>query len=157
MIRSKKYTIREFLVMSVRFSIFLLLVHTQTVLGIRDILVRIRIRIPGSIPLTNGSGAFMRGVNWRRGGKALTGARICKPFKEPRKRFPACRASTTTLFVVPVRQATYAGGIESSESIPGLLKRLLIRAQCSARLDRIFRDSHKSLDRECTCVSLGCL
>jgi hypothetical protein len=27
----------------------------QLVLGIRDILVRIRIRIPGSVPLTNGS------------------------------------------------------------------------------------------------------
>jgi hypothetical protein len=28
-------------------------------------------------------------------------ARICKLFKEPRDRFPACRAGTTTLFVVP--------------------------------------------------------
>jgi hypothetical protein len=31
---------------------------------------------------------------------------ICKPFKEPRKRFPAWRVGTTTLFVVPARQAT---------------------------------------------------
>jgi hypothetical protein len=30
--------------------------------------------------------------------------------------------------IVPDRQATYAGGIDSLESIPGLLKRLLIRA-----------------------------
>jgi hypothetical protein len=35
-----------------------------------------------------------------------TGARICKPFKEPRNRFPALRAGTTTLFVVPAFQAT---------------------------------------------------
>jgi hypothetical protein len=33
-------------------------------------------------------------------------ARICRPFKEPRNRFPAWRAGTTTLFVVPARQAT---------------------------------------------------
>ncbi len=33
-------------------------------------------------------------------------ARICKPFKEPRNRFPAWRAGTTTLFFVPDRQAT---------------------------------------------------
>ncbi len=29
-------------------------------------------------------------------------ARICKPFKEPRNRFPAWRVGTTALFVVPV-------------------------------------------------------
>jgi hypothetical protein len=56
-------------------------------------------------------------------------ARICKLFKEPRNRFPAWRAGTITLFVAPARHATQAGGIESSESIPGLLKRLQIRAQ----------------------------
>ncbi len=33
-------------------------------------------------------------------------ARICRPFKEPRNRFPAWREGTTTLFVVPARQAT---------------------------------------------------
>jgi hypothetical protein len=33
-------------------------------------------------------------------------ARICKPFKEPRIRFPAWRAGTTTLFDVTVRHAT---------------------------------------------------
>jgi hypothetical protein len=35
-----------------------------------------------------------------------TRARICRPFKEPQNRFPAWRAGTTTLFVVPARQAT---------------------------------------------------
>jgi hypothetical protein len=45
-------------------------------------------------------------------------SRICKPFKEPRSRFPAWRAGTTTLFHVPARQATYAGGIDSLRSIP---------------------------------------
>jgi hypothetical protein len=34
----------------------------------------------------------------------------------------------TTLFVVQARQATYAGGIDSSKFIPGLLKGLQIRA-----------------------------
>jgi hypothetical protein len=33
-------------------------------------------------------------------------ARICKPFKELRNRFPSWRADTITLFVVPARQAT---------------------------------------------------
>jgi hypothetical protein len=33
-------------------------------------------------------------------------ARIYKPFKEPRNRFPAWRAGTTILCVVPARQAT---------------------------------------------------
>ncbi len=55
-------------------------------------------------------------------------ARICRPFKEPRYRFPALRAGTKTLFVVLARQATWAGEIDSSESIPGLHKRLQIRA-----------------------------
>jgi hypothetical protein len=38
--------------------------------------------------------------------KKLDWARICKTFKEPRNRFPAWRAGTTTLFDVPARQAT---------------------------------------------------
>jgi hypothetical protein len=46
-------------------------------------------------------------------------------FKETRNRFPAWGAGTTTLFYVPAHQA---GGIGSLESIPGLLKRLPIRA-----------------------------
>jgi hypothetical protein len=49
--------------------------------------------------------------------------KICKPFKEPKNRFTACPAGTTTLFIVTARQDTWAGGIDSSESIPGLLKR----------------------------------
>ncbi len=53
-------------------------------------------------------------------------ARIRKPFKEPR--FPAWRVGMTTLFDEPSHQASYAGGIDSLESIPGLLKRLQIRA-----------------------------
>jgi hypothetical protein len=36
----------------------------------------------------------------------VDGARICKPFKQPRNRFPAWRDSTTSLFIVPARQAT---------------------------------------------------
>ncbi len=55
-------------------------------------------------------------------------ARICKPFKESMNRFPASRTDATTLFVVPARQATSAGGIDSLESIPGLHKSLPIRA-----------------------------
>ncbi len=55
-------------------------------------------------------------------------ARICRTFKEPRNRFPAWRAGPTTLHVVPARQATWAGWIDFSESIPGLHKRLQTRA-----------------------------
>ncbi len=36
----------------------------------------------------------------------VDGARICKPFKQPRNRFPAWRDGTTSLFTVPARQAT---------------------------------------------------
>jgi hypothetical protein len=44
---------------------------------------------------------------WQRPSLALLAwARICKPFKEPRNRFPAWRAGTTTLFGVPAHQAT---------------------------------------------------
>jgi hypothetical protein len=38
--------------------------------------------------------------------RAANRARICTPFKEPRNRFPAGRAGTTTLLVVLARQAT---------------------------------------------------
>jgi hypothetical protein len=44
-------------------------------------------------------------------------------------RFSAWRDGTATLFVVPARQATKAAGIDSSELMPGLHKRLQIRAQ----------------------------
>jgi hypothetical protein len=36
----------------------------------------------------------------------VSGARICRPFRETRNRFPAWRTVTTTLFFVPARQAT---------------------------------------------------
>jgi hypothetical protein len=42
-----------------------------------------------------------------------TRVRICKPFREPRNRYPAWRAGTTTLFDVPAHQAMQAGGIDS--------------------------------------------
>ncbi len=57
------------------------------------------------------------------------GARIFKSSREPRYRFPAWRAGTTTIFFVPARQVSKACGIESSESVPGLHNRLQIRAQ----------------------------
>jgi len=47
---------------------------------------------------------------------------IFKSFKEPRNRYPSL-AGPVPLFAVPARQATY---------IPGLLKRLAIRAQDAA-------------------------
>jgi hypothetical protein len=49
-------------------------------------------------------------------GTAEIGARIGKPFKEPRNRFPAWQTGATTLFVVPARQATQAGEIETFTS-----------------------------------------
>ncbi len=49
--------------------------------------------------------------------------------KEPRNRFPAWQAGTTTLFDVPAYQATKAAVVNSLESIPGLLNSLKIRAQ----------------------------
>ncbi len=61
-------------------------------------------------------------IIWRR-------ARTCESFEEPKNRSPASRACTTTLFDVPGRQATWAREIDSLESVPGLLKRLQIRAQ----------------------------
>jgi hypothetical protein len=49
-------------------------------------------------------------------------------------RNPPCRAGTTTLFDVPDRKATLAGGIDSLELILGLLKRFQIRAQVNCVL-----------------------
>jgi hypothetical protein len=60
-------------------------------------------------------------------------ARIFRPFEEPRNRFPPLRTGTIILYVVPARQETWASGIDSSESIPGLHKRLQIRAQIHFR------------------------
>ena len=48
-------------------------------------------------------------------------ARICKTVKEPRNRFPAWRAGTTTLFDATAARLNRLGGIDSLESIPGLL------------------------------------
>jgi hypothetical protein len=39
--------------------------------------------------------------------------------------------------IVPARQATYAGGIHSLESIPGLHKRLKIRALAAVLRTRV--------------------
>ncbi len=92
-------------------------------------------------------------------------ARICKPLKEPRNLFPAWRAGTQPnwrtraricnllrslgidsqpggpvrkpYFVIPARQATKAGGINFSESIPELHKRLLTRAQPTATVHKL--------------------
>jgi hypothetical protein len=50
-------------------------------------------------------------------------AHICKPFKEPRNRFPACGPVTQPY--LPYRPARLR---RLAESIPGLLKRLQIRA-----------------------------
>jgi hypothetical protein len=44
--------------------------------------------------------------------------------------YVASRSGRITLCVVPARQATWANEINSSESIPGFLKRLQIRVQC---------------------------
>ncbi len=47
-----------------------------------------------------------RDLAFNSGIKINSWARICRPFKESKNRFPVWRASTTTLFVVPARQAT---------------------------------------------------
>jgi len=47
-----------------------------------------------------------KGNRWNRDVGTENRARICGPFKEPRNRFPAWRTGTTTLYVVPARQAT---------------------------------------------------
>jgi hypothetical protein len=62
-------------------------------------------------------------------GACYTRARICRPFEEPSNRFPGWRARTTSLLFVPARRATFSNGIDFSESIPGLHKRLQIWAQ----------------------------
>jgi hypothetical protein len=71
-------------------------------------------------------------------------ALFCRSFKEPRDRFPAWWAGTTTLFVLPARQAI-ARGIDFSESILGLLKRLQIRAQAIKGWRNRFLGSLKAL------------
>jgi hypothetical protein len=69
-------------------------------------------------------------------GREYFRARICERFRSPgidsketiSPTYVAWRPGTITLFVFLVRQATQAGGIDSLESIPGLLQRLQIRA-----------------------------
>jgi hypothetical protein len=52
------------------------------------------------------------------------GARICKPFKEPKNRFPAWHAGTTSFMTY-----RHARLHRLAEAIPGLLERLQIRVQ----------------------------
>ncbi len=59
-------------------------------------------------------------------------ARICKPTKEP---IPSL-ASRYDNPIVELAKATYAGVIDSSESIPGLLQRLQIRALFTCYTER---------------------
>ena len=64
-----------------------------------------------------------------------TRARVCKRLRSPGidseesipPAYVAWRPDTTNRVIVPGRQATKAGGVDSSESIPGLLTRLKIR------------------------------
>ncbi len=58
--------------------------------------------------------------------------------------YVARRTGTITIFVLPLRQATYAGESYSLESIPGLLKRLRIRALMTY-VGRLCWDESKSL------------
>ncbi len=75
---------------------------------------------------------------------------MCKSFKEPRNQFPAWQAGTTTLLVVPARQAAQAGAIDSSESIHGLHERLQIRAHAGMeKVSRIWRAMHCRLCINC--------
>jgi hypothetical protein len=81
----------------------------------------LRVSLPGHlqgcVPITNISPAY---TAYLRSGCS---ARICKPLKEPMNRFPAWRDGTKTLFEGP------AGRLHMlAEYIPGLLKRLKIRA-----------------------------
>jgi hypothetical protein len=92
-------------------------------------------------------GEGMRGGSGRKAGRTLVILVHCSPepvfvnlFKEPRNRFPAWRPGTTTLFVVPACHATLVGEIKSLESIPGLLKRLQIRAQAFPHLSACLVD-----------------
>ncbi len=98
---------------------------------------------------------------------ASSWARICKPFKAPRKGFPTWRDGTTTLYGAPARyiglavnskesipgllkhleiwtQTTYAGGIDSLELIHGLLKSLQIRARRGDFVENSNRQATKS-------------
>ncbi len=58
----------------------------------------------------------------------ITRARICKPFKEPRNRFPASGPVRQPYLTYRPSRLHRLRGIDSLEPIPGLLKRLQIRA-----------------------------
>jgi hypothetical protein len=71
----------------------------------------------------------------------ISASGLCKPepvfvdlLRSPGIDYLPWRAGTKTLFVVLARQATWAGEIDSSESMPGLHKRLQIRAQSTELL-----------------------
>ncbi len=72
-------------------------------------------------------------------------ARICKPGIDFQ---PRRGAGATNLFVVPARQATgtQAGGIDTSESIPGLHKRSQTRAQQSRLQGKFTSEKERMLD-----------
>ncbi len=60
----------------------------------------------------------------------LNRARICKPFKEPGiDSQPGGPVRQPYVLVVQARHVTQAGGIDSSETIPGIHKRLKTWAQ----------------------------
>jgi hypothetical protein len=76
---------------------------------------------------------------FRAAGLAVCQSPNLKTFKEPRDRFQGIDSDSlcslaarydNNIFVL-ARQAAKAGGIDTSESIPGPLKRLQIRAQLS--------------------------
>ncbi len=88
--------------------------------------------------MRNASEKGSRVVFWREAGSNIWFGGVCSPlpwsehkilytctwnpspctlFKEPRNRFLAWRPGTTTLSVVLARQATWAGGIDSSDSL----------------------------------------
>ncbi len=75
---------------------------------------------------------------------------ICKHFKEPRNQFPAWRAGTTTLDV-PAREAIHW----LVESIPGLPKRLQIRAQFSGKRDKWVCDINFSQTFMCSVCTVS--
>ncbi len=57
-----------------------------------------------------------------------TSARICKPFKEPKNRFPAGGPVRQLYLTQQPAKLHRLGGIDSLEPITGLIKRLQIRA-----------------------------
>ncbi len=83
---------------------------------------------------------------------ALIRDRICRPFKGAQESIPTWWAGTTTLFVVPAPTGYVGCEIDSSESIPGLHKRLQIRA-----LDfyLLLQETWPNPDRVCSMVGMA--